>query len=116
MSSAPPASVPVILYPHGGPHGTSTAAFTITASLFARLGYAVIFINYRGSLGFGKKFVDSLLGHVGDYDIQDCIDSLKKVLAENPQLNSQKVFVYPFTPIRRGFFHFKKPAIAKAHP
>jgi len=30
-------------------------------------------VNFRGSLGFGKAFVDTLAGHVGDKDISDCI-------------------------------------------
>lgn len=94
MENAKHGSVPVLLYPHGGPHVASTTAFTISSSFFAKLGYAVVLINYRGSLGFGKAFVDSLIGHVGDYDIKDCIDSLKALLAKHPQLSSDRVFVY----------------------
>lgn len=32
----------------------------------------MLFVNYRGSLGFGQKSIDFLPGKVGDSDVKDC--------------------------------------------
>ena len=59
---------------------------------FTRLGYAVLYVNYRGSLGRGEEAVNSLPGHVGDVDVKDChqviLDGFSKVpLAEDYRVN-----------------------------
>ena len=28
-------------------------------------------VNYRGTIGYGQRFGTCLLGHIGDYDVQD---------------------------------------------
>jgi alpha/beta superfamily hydrolase len=47
---------------------------------FQELGYAVLFVNFRGSIGAGQDSVDSLLGHVGDTDVKDCRQALDECL------------------------------------
>jgi acylaminoacyl-peptidase len=85
---------PVILFPHGGPHAANTPIFLITPVFFAKLGYAVININYRGSLGFGKNFVDALPGHAGDMDVKDCHLALKHVLEKHSdKLDHSRIYV-----------------------
>ena len=59
-------SVPLIVWPHGGPHSVLTTDFKTVVMFFCQLGYGVLFVNYRGSLGFGEDNVRSLLGRVGD--------------------------------------------------
>ena len=39
---------------------------------FNLLGYGILFVNFRGSLGNGRDCVDSLPGHIGDLDVKDC--------------------------------------------
>ena len=60
------AEVPLIVWPHGGPHSVITTDFKTVVMFFCQLGYGVLFVNYRGSLGFGEDNVRSLLGKVGD--------------------------------------------------
>ncbi len=56
----PPAgneNLPLIVLPHGGPHGVRDWwAFDTEAQLFASRGYAVLQINFRGSDGYGPAF------------------------------------------------------------
>lgn len=59
-------SVPLVVFPHGGPHSVVTTRFIRDAFFFNLLGYAVLFVNYRGSTGRGQESVDSLLG-IRDY-------------------------------------------------
>jgi dipeptidyl aminopeptidase/acylaminoacyl peptidase len=48
---------PLIVLPHGGPHGISDDwGFNGEVQLFASHGYAVLQVNYRGSGGYGSWF------------------------------------------------------------
>ena len=50
-----------------------TDEYFATFVLFARLGFKSLIINYRGSTSFDEAYVDSLPGHVGTADVQDCV-------------------------------------------
>lgn len=85
---------PIILFPHGGPHAANIPTFMLPPVFFAFLGYAVLNVNYRGSLGFGKDFVDALPGHCGDMDVSDCHLALKHVIAKyGDQLDLSRIYV-----------------------
>jgi dipeptidyl aminopeptidase/acylaminoacyl peptidase len=76
LLTVPPASVAkppykLLLHPHGGPHSRSAAGFDFTAQLFAAHGYAVFEPNYRGSHGYGQKFIDADRFDFGGGDVRD---------------------------------------------
>jgi len=51
---------PMIVLPHGGPHGIrDTWSYDWEAQLFANRGYAVLQVNYRGSGGYGIDFMQA---------------------------------------------------------
>src|SRR5262249_13918506 len=56
-----PKNLPMVLDVHGGPGARDNWGFNPEAQWFANRGYAVMEVNYRGSTGFGKKFL-----HAGD--------------------------------------------------
>ena len=56
---------PMILSVHGGPHGMYGYAFNPTFQLYAARGYAVLYINPRGSSGYGQKFSDGTINEWG---------------------------------------------------
>ncbi|XP_041347509.1 acylamino-acid-releasing enzyme-like [Gigantopelta aegis] len=62
---------PLIVFPHGGPHSTHDAEFYLYSAGFTLCGYAVLMVNYRGSVGFGQDSISSLLGTIGDQDVKD---------------------------------------------
>ncbi|EGO20277.1 hypothetical protein SERLADRAFT_452969 [Serpula lacrymans var. lacrymans S7.9] len=64
-----------ITIPHGGPHATSTTAFSAGTTALALEGYTLSLPNYTGSLGFGQTHVDALLGRCGALDVEDCVAS-----------------------------------------
>ena len=68
------------MWPHGGPHSVLTTSFMSDVYYFLMLGYAVLLVNYRGSLGAGNDSVMSLLGNVGDSDVKDCFQALQECL------------------------------------
>jgi len=73
--------VPWVLRLHGGPHSVSPDAFNAEIALLVARGIAVVFPNYRGSLGYGADFLEALPGHIGDMDVADCVGLTKASLA-----------------------------------
>ena len=55
----PAKNLPAIIFPHGGPWGRDTWGYNPYAQFFANRGYAVLSMNFRGSAGYGKKFLDA---------------------------------------------------------
>lgn len=54
-----PKNLPLIVVPHGGPWGRDTWGFNSIAQFLANRGYAVLMPNFRGSTGYGKKFLNA---------------------------------------------------------
>jgi len=57
--SAPERPVPMVLDVHGGPWARDSYGFNGEHQWLANRGYAVLSVNYRGSTGFGKKFINA---------------------------------------------------------
>jgi dipeptidyl aminopeptidase/acylaminoacyl peptidase len=55
----PAKNLPAIIFPHGGPWGRDVWGYNGYAQFFANRGYAVLSMNFRGSAGYGKKFIDA---------------------------------------------------------
>jgi acetyl esterase/lipase len=51
--------VPMVLLVHGGPWGRDGWGFDPLHQLLSNRGYAVLSVNFRGSTGFGKKFLNA---------------------------------------------------------
>jgi dipeptidyl aminopeptidase/acylaminoacyl peptidase len=54
-------NLPMVLVVHGGPWARDSWGFSPEAQWLANRGHAALEVNYRGSTGFGKKFL-----HAGD--------------------------------------------------
>ncbi|XP_038047744.1 acylamino-acid-releasing enzyme-like isoform X1 [Patiria miniata] len=67
---------PLIVLPHGGPHSVLSAEYLLSVSAFCKLGFAILLVNYRGSLGFGQASILSLPGNVGRQDVDDVQDAV----------------------------------------
>jgi dipeptidyl aminopeptidase/acylaminoacyl peptidase len=52
-------NLPVMIVPHGGPWGRDAWGYDPMAQFLANRGYAVLQPNFRGSTGYGKKFLDA---------------------------------------------------------
>lgn len=51
--------LPMVLLVHGGPWGRDRWGFSPYAQWLSNRGYAVLQINFRGSTGYGKKYVNA---------------------------------------------------------
>ena len=67
---------------HGGPTGKADQSFSAETAYFCSLGYAYVRLNYRGSAGYGRTYLESLNGHWGEYDAADAA-ALAGYLAKN---------------------------------
>jgi dipeptidyl aminopeptidase/acylaminoacyl peptidase len=64
---------PAVIDIHGGPTGQSRPGYDARAQFFATRGYAVLYVNYRGSTGYGKAYAAALRGQWGILDVEDAI-------------------------------------------
>jgi dienelactone hydrolase len=55
----PGKNLPALVIPHGGPWARDVWGYNSLAQFFANRGYAVLSPNFRGSTGYGKKFLDA---------------------------------------------------------
>ncbi|KAG1756952.1 Alpha/Beta hydrolase protein [Suillus occidentalis] len=69
-----------VTLPHGGPHVSSTTSFYPATAALALEGYTLSLPNYTGSLGFGEKYIQKLLGHCGTMDVQDVVESVNELI------------------------------------
>jgi dipeptidyl aminopeptidase/acylaminoacyl peptidase len=54
-----PKGLPVVVFVHGGPWGRDQWGYDPYAQWLSNRGYAVLQINFRGSTGYGKKYVNA---------------------------------------------------------
>lgn len=75
-------NLPLVLFPHGGPWARDTWGFNDFAQWLANRGYAVLQPNFRGSTGYGKKFLNAGNRQWGLRMHDDLIDSVQWALAQ----------------------------------
>ena len=68
--------VPMVLFVHGGPWARDNWGFHPFHQQLANRGYAVLSVNYRGSTGFGKKFLNASNLQWGKAMHDDLIDAV----------------------------------------
>ncbi len=75
--AAPAQPLPMVLYVHGGPWARDAWGYNPTHQWLANRGYAVLSVNYRGSTGFGKNFVNAANGQWAGKMHDDLLDAVK---------------------------------------
>lgn len=79
---ATPGAKPLIVMPHGGPHGPYDSwGYDSDAQFLASRGYGVLQVNYRGSGGRGKQFEESGYREWGGKMQDDLADGVKWAVA-----------------------------------
>ncbi|KAJ4967724.1 hypothetical protein NE237_014425 [Protea cynaroides] len=71
---------PLIVMLHGGPHGVSVSSFSKSLAFLCSIGYSMLMVNYRGSLGFGEEALQSLPGKVGSQDVNDVLTAIDYII------------------------------------
>lgn len=78
----PSKPLPLVLFVHGGPWARDEWGFNPTHQWLANRGYAVLSVNFRGSTGFGKKFVNAGNMEWGRKMHDDLIDAIDWAVKE----------------------------------
>lgn len=75
-------NLPTVLLVHGGPWYRGSACYDPEVQLLASRGYAVLQVNFRGSTGYGKAFMQAAKGEFAGRMHDDLIDALDWAIAE----------------------------------
>jgi dipeptidyl aminopeptidase/acylaminoacyl peptidase len=78
----PAKGLPMLVVPHGGPWARDAWGYNPMAQFFANRGYAVLMPNFRGSTGYGKKFLNAGNGEWGRKMQDDITWGVKHLIAE----------------------------------
>jgi dipeptidyl aminopeptidase/acylaminoacyl peptidase len=71
---------PLIVMPHGGPELRDTYDYDPLIQAMAAEGWMILQVNFRGSAGYGRAFVEAGNKRWGDLMQNDIEDALKKVI------------------------------------
>jgi dipeptidyl aminopeptidase/acylaminoacyl peptidase len=88
----PAKKYPLVLEIHGGPFAMYAPSFAAEIQLYASAGYVVLYMNPRGSTGYGEEFAN-LIHH--DYPNKDYDDLMSGVdaVAGRGYIDTQRLFV-----------------------
>lgn len=75
-------NLPLIVLPHGGPQARDEPGFDWWSQALASRGYAVLQPQFRGSEGFGRKFVEAGYGQWGRKMQTDLSDGVRHLAKE----------------------------------
>jgi dipeptidyl aminopeptidase/acylaminoacyl peptidase len=85
-------NLPLILMPHGGPFARDSWSFDPWVQFLAARGYAVLQVNFRGSTGYGRSYVERGFGQFGSGMIDDLEDGVDW-LAQEGMIDPHRVCV-----------------------
>jgi dipeptidyl aminopeptidase/acylaminoacyl peptidase len=71
---------PLIVFSHGGPTGATSSVLNLQIQFWTSRGFAVVDVNYGGSVGYGRAYRQRLNGKWGIVDVQDCINSARYLI------------------------------------
>ena len=84
---------PVLLLIHGGPQGAWLDSWSgrWNYQMFAAPGYGLVFINPRGSTGYGQKFIDEITKDWSGKVYTDLMTGVNTALRRNPWMDSTRM-------------------------
>jgi dipeptidyl aminopeptidase/acylaminoacyl peptidase len=75
--------VPMVLLVHGGPWNRDGWGYNSLHQLLANRGYAVLSVNFRGSAGYGKNFINAGNRQWGKQMQDDLLDAVEWAVQNN---------------------------------
>ncbi len=78
----PAKNLPVVINPHGGPWARDSWGFNPEVQFLANRGYAVLQMNFRGSVGYGRKFWEASFKQWGKTMQDDITDGVNWLIKE----------------------------------
>lgn len=84
---------PLILVIHGGPHNMFGFEFDERMQVLTAAGYGVVYINPRGSTGYGQAFTNGNLMNWGGKDYEDVIAGVNHIITHHPWVDKDRLGV-----------------------
>jgi dipeptidyl aminopeptidase/acylaminoacyl peptidase len=86
-------SLPLVLNVHGGPWHRDTWGYDPEAQWFANRGYACLQVNFRGSTGYGKRFLNAGNKEWGGRMHDDLVDAVQWAV-DSGVADSSRIAIY----------------------
>lgn len=84
---------PMILYIHGGPNQDFGPYFSFQRALYASAGYITLFVNPRGSRGYGETFANAIDNEFPDGAAYTDLMSAVDAMVARPYVDKANLFV-----------------------
>ncbi len=84
---------PALLNIHGGPHTQYGYQFFDEFQVYAGAGHAVVYVNPRGSQGYGEAFTRAVLRDWGGGDFADVMAGLDEAVRRSPFIDPERMGV-----------------------
>lgn len=86
-------NLPLVVHPHGGPWARDIWGYNPEVQFLANRGYAVLQMNFRGSLGYGRSFWEASFRQWGKTMQDDITDGVKYAI-EQGIADGKRVAIY----------------------
>jgi len=84
---------PCVFGVHGGPTGMSNQVLSWSKQYYTSRGWAWADVNYGGSYGYGRKYIDRLQGEWGISDVRDCILAAQHLSISLNLIDPSRIFI-----------------------
>jgi dipeptidyl aminopeptidase/acylaminoacyl peptidase len=74
-------SFPVLMFVHGGPTSLDLDRWQPEVQAYVDAGFVVGMVNYRGSIGYGREWRDTLIENIGGPELEDVNAGLADLVA-----------------------------------
>lgn len=86
-------ALPVVVHPHGGPWARDSWGYSAEVQFLCNRGYAVFQMNFRGSTGYGRKFLEASYKQWGQAMQNDITDGVNWLIAQGIA-DAKRVAIY----------------------
>jgi dipeptidyl aminopeptidase/acylaminoacyl peptidase len=86
-------NLPLVVNPHGGPWARDEWGYNPEVQFLASRGYAVLQMNFRGSTGYGRKFVEMSFKQWGKAMQDDITDGVQHLIRQGV-VDRKRVAIY----------------------
>ena len=75
-------ALPIVVHPHGGPWARDSWGYSAEVQFLCNRGYAVFQMNFRGSTGYGRKFLEASYKQWGQAMQDDITDGVNWLISQ----------------------------------
>ncbi|MEB3788196.1 MAG: S9 family peptidase [Desulfurococcales archaeon] len=104
---------PTVVLVHGGPFAADMDAWSVMAASLAILGFHVVMPNYRGSVGYGERWRNKIIGDVCGGELEDVV-SAARWASDNGVANRLYIMGYSYGGFMTMCALTRKPGVFKA--